>query len=260
MKKLLLLPAFLLLVHSCTPTQQGAYVGAVSGGMMGGALGGIMGGHRGHDVGHILGSMAGAVVGATVASENERRNSMAYEEGYSDGYNRGRNSSSRRYNQRSYSSRRNIDQSYSSQSSRSDGGQTSRFGTIRGSVSSSDASTNTVAASPFVLRNLRFVDEGKNQIINSNESGQIIFELTNTSDSTLLDVVPFVCEVSGNEHINMSPSTRIASVKSGETVRYTCHLKTDGKINVGTLTFRISVSSADTDFYTLREFSLPTGK
>jgi hypothetical protein len=60
MKKILLLGLIGLSIASCTPTEQGAGIGAASGALIGGA---VTGNIRGAAVGGAIGGLTGAVIG-----------------------------------------------------------------------------------------------------------------------------------------------------------------------------------------------------
>lgn len=238
MKKLAILLIAAIAMQSCSRSSLGgATTGMWTGATLGGAIGGLMGGHRGHHLGTVVGVIAGAAAGAVAANNAEKR----YDE-YVENY----NSSSRN---RSHKNSRRVEDSYNSYDNRE---------SSRDSYNGSSAVVQK--SSPLVLRNLRFVDDNGNQTINRNEDCKIIFELSNPTNEALYDVVPAVYEIDGNSHVNLSPSTRIEVVKPGDVVRYTCSLRSDGKIKVGALKFRIAVAYAENDFITLREFSLPTAK
>lgn len=237
MKKIVFLLASVLLIQSCTSTSfRGGSSGMWAGATMGGAIGGLVGGHRGHHLGTVIGVIAGAAAGSIAANAAASAERRRYEE-YVSNYDR----SSRRSNR---NARKVEDYSNSD---------------YRESVENENRVVNQ-ASCPLVLRNLRFIDDGGNQVINRNEDCKIIFELANSTGADIFDVVPYVYEVNGNSHVTLSPSTRIEVVKNGDVVRYTCSLRADNKLSNGTLKFRISVSCGDNDFVTLREFSLPSSK
>lgn len=231
MKKIIFLLASVLLIESCTSrTFRGSTQGMWAGATIGGALGGLMGGCHGHNLGTVIGVIAGATAGAIAADAAEAAEQRRYDD-YVRDYDR-----SSRYSNRSA---RNVEGS--------------------GYYDNGGSSVEKVY-SPLTIRNLRFIDEGGNQIINRGEDCKIIFELCNNTDDTLYDVVPYVNEIKGNSHIFLSPSTRIEVVKPGDVVRYTCSLRADKRLSAGTLNFRISVSYAESDFITLREFTLQAAK
>ena len=61
MKKVLMLALIGLSIASCTPTEQGACIGAASGAIIGGA---VTGNVRGAAVGAAIGGVSGAVIGS----------------------------------------------------------------------------------------------------------------------------------------------------------------------------------------------------
>lgn len=260
MKKILLMVAAALLMQSCfTATGAGAASGALAGGSLGGAIGGLIGGWRGRDLGTVVGVIAGAATGAAVASaaesrvEQERAEANRRYRDYVSDYRSGSRTYRRNGNDGQVIEGNGYGNNESGYRIDDRSGESNRINSV-------EKNNHSSQACPLVLRNLRFVDEGANQTINREENCKIIFELANTTNTTLYDVVPYVYEVNGNPHVNLSPSTRIEIVKPGDVVRYTCSLRTDNKVKAGNLTFRISVSYADKDFVTLREFSLPSAK
>lgn len=80
MKKLLLIPALLLSVAACTPTQQGAAVGGAGGAAVGAAV-------AGNPVeGAVVGGAIGAVAGALVGRASEGNNQCIYRNRYGERY------------------------------------------------------------------------------------------------------------------------------------------------------------------------------
>ncbi len=230
MKKVILVLASVLAIESCTSTSyRGSARGMWTGAAIGGAIGGLMGGHRGHDFGTVIGVIAGAAAGAIAAEAAEDAERRRYDEYVRD------------YDRSSHRSNRSAH-------------------ILDGKNYNHGSAIVEKVYSPLTIRNLRFIDDGGNQIVNRGEDCKIIFELCNNTDETLYDVVPFVNEINGNSHVFLSPSTRIEVVKPGDVVRYTCSLRADKKLSAGKLDFRISVSYSDNDFVTLKEFSLQSAK
>ena len=245
-KTLISLLCILCLLYSCTMSSSyGAARGSMYGGMIGGAVGGLVRGHRGHHLGTVVGMITGAAVGAAAASAEEHR----YRE-YVDNYER----SSRR----SQSTSRSTERGHSDSNNRSYSATGRERGYNDGMVVSNV--TQQTSQCPLTLRNLRFIDDGGNQVLNREEGAKIIFELANTTSEAIYDVVPYVYESNGNTHVMLSPSTRIEVVKPGDVVRYTCSMRSDKKISDGVLNFCISVACAESDFVTLSQFTLPTAK
>lgn len=72
MKKMLLIPALLLPIAACTPTQQGAAVGGAGGA----AIGALASGNKVE--GAVIGGAVGAVAGALVGRASENSNTCIY--------------------------------------------------------------------------------------------------------------------------------------------------------------------------------------
>ncbi|MCM1109020.1 MAG: hypothetical protein NC388_08205 [Clostridium sp.] len=229
-----------LLLMSCSSSRQiqGLSVGTTVGAVLGSSLGGILGGYRGHDMGTLVGTVAGGLVGvAATAPRNKKQTQVA------DGENAVSDSRSRKARKASVWS-----SVHSSQVQDCEKGEK----TITSSVVSGDC--------PLVLRNLRFIDDGRNQVLNRKESSKLIFELINPTHRAIAGVVPYVAEANGNNQIIISPSVRIESIAPGDGIRYTVEVKGGTRLKAGTARFRIDVSCDDGPFVTLREFTLPTAK
>lgn len=243
MKKVALLLGIVIGLSSCTRTGYSAASGAMYGSMLGGTIGGLVNGHRGHHLGTVVGLITGAAVGAASEAAREKRYREYVEE----------------YDRTSHNSRRDSrsTRTYSTYQ------RESLNGNLHGSTYHNSTEIQGTAKStncPLTLRNLRFIDDGGNQVINREEEGKIIFELANSTSEAIYDVVPYIYEKSGNSHLYLSPSTRIEVIKPGDVVRYTCSFRSDKKLAPGVLNFCVSVSCSENDFVTLREFSLPSAK
>lgn len=69
----------LLVVSSCSTTEQGANAGAMFGSIIGSAIGGISGGYRGSDIGTLVGMAGGAAVGAAIGHASEKAREEKYD-------------------------------------------------------------------------------------------------------------------------------------------------------------------------------------
>lgn len=245
-KTLTFILSIAIVLSSCSSPESGAINGASFGSIFGSALGGIIGGPRGHDVGTMVGLVVGGAGGAAVgaqqrAQRRERALNRAEEERQQ--YEQAatvpqqRQSSLRKRNRRQQASERY---------------EQAPIDIAGESVANS--------ASPLQLRNLRFIGENGNQTIDPNETCQVVFELANASGRTVTNVVPYIHELSGNEHLNISPSTRIEAIPNGDAIRYTATIRADNKLREGKAVFRISVSTEEGEFVTLRDFSIGLAK
>lgn len=226
-----------LLLASCSSGQQlqGVYVGTTVGTLVGSSVGALMGGYRGHELGQLVGAAAGGAIGAMATAPRDKR-----------------------------------------RSERKEAADVERPTKKRAKVSSVPTSTESVCAesaseikvstpssaseSPLVLRNLRYIDDGRNQTLNRKEGSKLIFELINTTQTPVKGIVPYVSEANGNDQIYISPSVRIESIAPGEGIRYTVEIKGGNRLKEGMAAFRIAVSCDEGPFVTLREFTLPTAK
>lgn len=108
------------------------------------------------------------------------------------------------------------------------------------------------------IRNIRFIDDNRNHVIDSGESSKVIFEIVNQGRNTVYDVVPMVEEVTGTKHIYISPSVMIEEIAPGEGIRYTATITAGSKLKEGEIIIRVSVAAGDNAEVAFQEFSLPT--
>lgn len=242
MKKFLIAAMSAALVFSsCNTTESGAINGASMGSVFGSALGGLLGGYRGHGIGTMVGMVAGGATGAVIGSQRE---AARREEGLE-------RREQRRMEREQQTMERNRPSTRRQKPARtSDYGQGYSMG----------METDEAVKSPLTLQNLRFVGQDGNEAINRGEICTLVFELANASGQAVYDVVPYISELSGNEHITISPSTSIETIAHGDAIRYTATLKADTRLKAGTATFRIAVSTDGSEFVRLRDFSVTTSK
>lgn len=110
------------------------------------------------------------------------------------------------------------------------------------------------------ITNIRFVDDGRNQIINANEHCKIVFDVMNESNATIFDVIPVVKAISGSKYIEISPSVMIESIAPGDGIRYTANLYANKKMKTGEVVFGIELTNENGAQGDFREFTLPTQK
>ena len=249
MKKLFIAAmAAALVLTSCSTTESGAVNGASMGSVFGSALGGLLGGYRGHGIGTMVGMVAGGATGAIIGS---RREAARREEGLER-----REENRERIEQRRMQREQQTTEGRQSSTRLQKPARTSDYG----QGYSLGLETNDAAQSPLTLQNLRFVGQDGNDAINRGEICTLVFELANASGQTVYDIVPYISELAGNEHISISPSTSIETLAHGDAIRYTATLKADSRLKVGTATFRIAVSTDGSEFVRLRDFSVATAK
>lgn len=213
MKKVIMIAACCtILLSSCgTYAGVGAGTGAYFGGHLGSAIGGLTGGYRGHALGTIIGMASGAAIGAAVGAEKDAELERQHEQYYERRNHRIRS----RHEGMTREHREYETPAYDMQS----------------------------IAEPIqegvTLRNLQVHIDGGNTMQRGGEA-KITFELMNTSETALYDVMPEVTLSTPSKHIFISPNINIECITPGEGVRYTAHIKTTKYVRPGTYTFNIT--------------------
>ena len=108
------------------------------------------------------------------------------------------------------------------------------------------------------IRNIRFIDDSRDHVINSGENSKVIFEIINEGEHTAYNVVPVVAETTGMKRIYISPSVMIEQIAPHDGVKYTANVSAGDKIKTGNVNIRIAVADEYGDEYDWQEFSLPT--
>lgn len=236
------------MLSACSSPESGAINGASFGSIFGGALGGIIGGPRGHNIGTMVGLITGGAGGAAIgAQQRSERRERALNRAEDE---------RQRYEQGETQPQRSRSTMGKARRNRNRELQSDRYEAAPIDV----VNEPTTSASPLQLRNLRFIGENGNQTIDRGETCQVVFELANSTGRTINNVVPYIHELNGNEHLVISPSTRIESIANGDAIRYTATIRADNKLKEGTAVFRIAVSTEEEEFVTLRDFSIGLGK
>lgn len=252
-----------LLLSSCdTYTGSGAYAGGSIGSILGSAIGGLSGGPRGSDMGTLIGMAGGAVVGAMVGSQadqNEaRRQQAASDRAYSSrsqSYNRSSVSNSQIFD----SNNGGDDRLYDFQSSDYTGSYSAQQPTTSVPSATVEEFGNNFSYSPSLeIVNARFVDSNQDNVLSSNETCKLIFEVKNTGKQTVYDVVPTVVETTGNKHIYISPNIHVEKIEPGSGIRYTAMVKADRRLKDGTARFCVSVIHDGKAISKVNEFNIPT--
>lgn len=108
------------------------------------------------------------------------------------------------------------------------------------------------------IRNIRFIDDNRNHVIDSGENCKVIFEIINEGDKTAYNVVPVVAETTGMKRLYISPSVMIEQITPRDGVKYTANINAGERIKTGNVVIRIAVADEYGDEYDWQEFSLPT--
>lgn len=116
------------------------------------------------------------------------------------------------------------------------------------------------ALSALHIRNLRFIDDNRDHVLNAEESSKIIFEIMNEGSETAYNVIPSVTEISGAKQIHISPSILVEQILPGNGVKYTATVSVGKRVKNGTATFRIAVTDTRGQIYDRQEFTLETAR
>ncbi len=224
-------------------TASGAMVGGQFGHVIGSAVGGISGGWRGHHMGSLIGTVGGAVAGAAIGAaveQSSRPSSSQTDDGYEPRENRHQRAQAHdRYGQNN------------TYENRERGQNERRLGQNECSESES----------PLVLRHAAIYDSDHNGILTRGEECTVVFEVMNTTSSTIYDVYPIVEDVTGNRHVQVSPNLRVESISPNRGIRYTATILADKKLKDGEILVRVGVAHGKQmiDSQT-QEFRIPTRK
>ena len=275
MKKSLTIALSSLLILSGCDTYAGssAYLGSNIGAILGSAIGGINDGPRGSDVGTIIGMAGGAVVGAIIGNSADQRAHDEMVEHREAVKQRRMEQQQNEMPESNYSS--NDTDNYTSGFDATNSGDDRIY-----DFSSSDYTGNYSAQTPkeqmpqnssvedmaqsftytpsIEIRNARFVDDNEDGKIQRDEICKIIFEVINSGNQPLTDVVPTVIEANGNRHIFISPSMHIESIAPGKGIRYTAVIKADNRLKEGNARFCVSVIQGGKAISKVSEFNIPT--
>ena len=113
-------------------------------------------------------------------------------------------------------------------------------------------------SSNLVIRQIRFVDYGRDHAINSGESCRLIFEVMNKGNRPVRNVMPVVEEVSGMKKLYISPSVSVESIRPGEGIKYTANIRAGKRIKNGEAIFRVYAVEGNGATSAVKEFALPT--
>lgn len=108
------------------------------------------------------------------------------------------------------------------------------------------------------IRNIRFIDDNRNHVIDSGENCKVIFEIINEGNKPAYNVVPVVAETTGMKRIYISPSVMIEQIIPRDGVKYTANINAGERIKTGDAVIRIAVADEYGNEYDWQEFSLPT--
>lgn len=110
------------------------------------------------------------------------------------------------------------------------------------------------------INNTRFVDENKNERINSEETCKLIFDIYNRCDEDLHDLVPVVEFAQANPNMRISPSEHIDILAPDEGIRYTAMIQSNNKVRRGEVKIRITVEMDGELVSKTYEVTIPTAR
>lgn len=248
-----------LLLSSCgsmnSGTAAGGFMGAQLGSILGSAIGGISDGPRGSDLGTIIGMAGGAAVGAAIGNASDKAQQNKYSQ-----YKHESNRQSAYDSSSSYTTPDSYGNAYAGTDAQDSGFDPNNGGDdviydfggpdYTGNYSASQpqqspAGGNALAATPAAtanaleIRNPRFVDGNKDNVLSAGELCKVIFEVYNNSTGYLYDVQPVVEETTGNKRIYVSSSIHVEKIAPGKGIRYTAMVKADKKLKDGNAHFRL---------------------
>lgn len=116
------------------------------------------------------------------------------------------------------------------------------------------------ALSALHIRNLRFIDDNRDHVLNAGESSKIIFEIMNEGNETAYSVIPQVTEISGVKQIHISPSILVEQILPSNGVKYTATVSVGKRVKNSTATFRVAVTDTRGQIYDYQEFTLETAR
>lgn len=227
MKKIIVCAmAVLMVLSSCTTTGAGALTGAWFGGAVGSAVGGIAGGFRGSDIGRLVGMAVGAGTGAAIASAAENQERRAY------------------YEERVRRSGRDYDDRYAGDYSDGRQNRTSEVMTYADEC-------------PLSVSNARYVNDKETVHLSKGETAKVTFEIHNTSDKALTNIVPMVKETTGNKKILVSQPVMVESIAPRRTLRYTASISAYKSLKSGKANFELYVIADGKVVSNIVEFDVP---
>jgi len=115
-----------------------------------------------------------------------------------------------------------------------------------------------VRHSDLVIQNIRFIDANRSQVIDSNETAKIIFEVMNIGRTNVYRVTPVIKELNEMKHLYISPSASIECIPAGDGIRYTANIRTGKKLKDGEALFQIVVLEGNGTSVSSRTFAIPT--
>lgn len=237
-----------VLMSSCSSynATTGAYAGAQFGHVIGSAIGGITGGWRGHDWGSLIGTVGGMAAGAAIGAAVDNAHEKKIEK------QRAERQAPRQQRVQRQQQPVNDDYGYDDSGYDPEG---------RGDDRIVFSDEGVSKGSSLLIRNAGVYESKKDGVLTRGEECTVVFEIFNSTDRTIYDVRPWVEDVTGNKHINISPNLRVESIAPHRGIRYTASILADSKLKDGEILLRIGVAEGENDVSSqTRQFTVPTSK
>ncbi|MBQ8360609.1 MAG: hypothetical protein IJX44_01510 [Bacteroidaceae bacterium] len=113
-------------------------------------------------------------------------------------------------------------------------------------------------SSRLSIRQIRFIDQGRDHTIDAGEDCRIVFLVMNRGDRPVRGVTPIVEEVSGMKHLHVSPTVSVERILPGEGIKYTATIRGGKRLKSGEAIFRVYALEGDGSSTSVKEFALPT--
>lgn len=231
-------------LNSCDFTSSRNYMGTMAGAEIGGVVGealGWMSTDR-HDgpgkamLGSVIGTVAGAVIGNSLTKDRPAyNNAPTYGDNYS--YN---DQSNYDYNRDNYN--RNYNDDY-----QTSGGYNNNSVERNREYNQKNQSYQYNNNSRLAIKNVYFQDEDGDGRISRNETVNIVYEITNTSNMRYNDVVLKIETINNERNFALSPATTV-SMAPGETIRYKAKAFCKSRPMSNLASFRVSASSPNAGY------------
>jgi len=251
MKKVLIsLAMSSLLFASCADGfLRGGDPGAIQvGSIIGATVGSVIGNNMNHWNGYALGAMVGSVTGAVVANEATKPHNDQYiENDYA-------NNSQPIVNQDNTIGQNTI--ACQNQNINQYPNTNQSINTNQDNKGVASDYRDRVSDTNLDVRNIRFVDQNRNKIINKGETCHLIFDVYNSGNVTAYAVRPVVTIVDGEKDLAISVPPMVKMLMQGEVVMYDVVLRAPKTIHNTFTTFRIEVHDRNGYSNNYRQFSI----
>lgn len=107
------------------------------------------------------------------------------------------------------------------------------------------------------IENIRFIDENRNQRLNTKERAKLVFNIYNRGNNRVYNISPIIT-TDQKKRIILSPSAIVGSLAPGQGIRYTADIYVRSKLRTNEVVFRIELTDG-TERVQRRVFGIPAG-